>query len=304
MNSLRRSSGNFCGLGVLLLALTACQTERLPLDKPQVFPGVRSQDVNFYSNALQRTMPYRVFLPENVSRGTRLPVVYLLHGAFGSFRDWSNSSVVSAWASQGLILVMVEGDLSSYYMNSVERPEDRFEDYLVIDVAKDVETRFPAAQGRDNRALVGVSMGGFAALSIALRHPEMYSFVAAISPAIDILHRGFSLRRFGQWWRVRQVFGPAGDGFRQEVDPYELVNSANPARSPYFYLTAGESEPLLAPIRRFAERMGARGFDVQLKVQPGGHDWKEWDLQIPGVFKSLLDHLDEEHGVSNPAVRA
>ena len=84
------------------------------------------QDVRFYSAALGREMPYRVFLPVNLSVSEKLPVVYLLHGGDGGFRDWSNYSDVSTFALQGLILVMPEGDFS-YYMNAVETPKDRYE---------------------------------------------------------------------------------------------------------------------------------------------------------------------------------
>ncbi len=53
------------------------------------------QDVRFFSPALKREMAYRVFLPAN--RGDKkLPVVYLLHGGAGTFRDWSNYTDVAS----------------------------------------------------------------------------------------------------------------------------------------------------------------------------------------------------------------
>ena len=68
------------------------------------------RDVRFFSAALQRQMPYRVFLPAVISSGQKLPVVYLLHGGNGGFRDWSNDSEVAEYAARGLILVMPAGD--------------------------------------------------------------------------------------------------------------------------------------------------------------------------------------------------
>ena len=117
-------------------------------------------------------------LPAAVASGQRLPVVYLLHGGGGGFRDWSNFSDVAGFAESGLILVMPEG-ASSYYVDAVDPPEDRFEDYIVRDLIADVETRFPAASGRSNRAIVGLSMGGFGAVTLALRHPDLFGFVGA-----------------------------------------------------------------------------------------------------------------------------
>jgi len=239
-------------------------------------------------------MPYRVYLPATLSPGEVLPVVYLLHGAGESFRSWSNNTEVAQYAltakSGGLILVMPDG-ASSYYMNAVEKPDDKYEDYLVSDLISDVESRFPAAKGRNNRAIVGVSMGGFAAVELALTRPDLFVFAGAISPAVDVPSRRFTLKRAGQWWRFRGVFGAMGSKTRQAADPFILVRSADPLVTPYLYLTAGENEALLDPIRRFAARLGERRFGYELHTAPGGHDWGEWDKQIPGCFDSLQKHL-------------
>jgi putative tributyrin esterase len=82
-------------------------------------------------------MPYRAVLPAQIASGQKLPVVYLLHGGGGGFHDWSNYSGVAQYAERGLILIMPEGN-SSYYTNSVDHPQDRYEDYIVHDLIADV----------------------------------------------------------------------------------------------------------------------------------------------------------------------
>jgi len=140
-------------------------------DRPRLAAGVVMRDVTFFSESLQRDMPYRVFAPAEIGSG-RLPVVYLLHGGGGNgFRDWSNYSDVAKFASRGLLLVMPQGDYS-YYTNAALRSQDRYEDYIVKDLATDVARRFPVRDDREGRALVGVSMGGFGAVTLALKHPE------------------------------------------------------------------------------------------------------------------------------------
>ncbi len=102
-----------------LIQFAGCRsTEPANFDPPRVAPGVKVQDVTFHSAALNRDMPYRVFLP-TTSSGQESAVVYLLHGGNGAFRDWSNFSDVSRYADYGLILVMPEGEFS-YYMNAAE----------------------------------------------------------------------------------------------------------------------------------------------------------------------------------------
>jgi poly(3-hydroxybutyrate) depolymerase len=154
----------FAALACCGLSISGCHKGgEIHPDQPYVAKGVIMKSVVFHSAALNRDMPYRVFLPDRVKDGTKLPVVYLLHGGNGSYRDWSNDSTVSSYAAKGLILVMPEGEFS-YYMNAAGEPKNRFEDYTFGDLIADVESKFPAANTRDKRAIIGISIGGFAAM--------------------------------------------------------------------------------------------------------------------------------------------
>ena len=274
-----------------LALLAGCHRGQLAvMDHPRSFPGVVSEDVTFYSSALGRNMTYRVYLPRCVSAGTKLPTVYLLHGCGTSFRDWSNYSDVGAYAANGLILVMVDG-ACSYYENAALSAKDRYEDYFAHDLISDAESRFPLLRNRESRAIVGVSMGGFAAVKLALTRPDLFAFAGAISPAVDVPSRAFSARRWWQSMRFRTIFGSAESDTRVHSDPFVLVKSADPAHTPYLYITAGEQESLLTPIRRFVALLKLRHYAHEFHTKPGGHDWNEWDTQIPGCFESLIAHI-------------
>ncbi len=251
------------------------------------------RDVTFYSAALKRGMPYPLVLPANITLGQKLPVVYLLHGGGGGFLDWTNYSDVARFAEQGLILVMPEGN-SSYYANSAERPHDRYEDYIVRDLISDVESRFPVAVGRSSRAVIGISMGGFGAVNLSLKHPDLFVFAGALSPAIDVPSRPFSIKRIGQWREHSSIFGPWGSETRHENDPYLLVRSVDPTHAPYIFLSCGEQEGLLPANRRFAKLLAQYHFRYEYHSGPGGHDWNQWNQKLPGVFQSLLEHLAQK----------
>jgi putative tributyrin esterase len=274
----------------LLLAACDRKKQEMPLDRPRLSPNVALRDVTFHSAALNRDMQYRVVLPARIATGAKLPVVYLLHGGGGGLRDWSNYSGVASFSERGLILVMPEGD-ESYYVNAVEKPQDRYEDYIVNDLVADVESRFPVAVGRPNRAIVGVSMGGFGAVKLALSHPDLFVFAGGISSALDVPSRPFSIKRIQQWRHHSSIFGPWGSQARRNGDPFVLARSADPARTPYFFLSCGEQEGLLAVNRNFVALLENRHFRYEFQVVPGGHDWNQWDKRLPSVFQSLWEHL-------------
>ncbi len=265
-------------------------------DHPRLTAGVALRDVTFFSPALQRDMHYRVLLPENAG-SRKLPVVYLLHGGDGTFRDWSNYSNVAQFAAEGLLLVMPQGDYS-YYTNAVLRPQDRYEDYIVNDLAANVESRFPASTDRAGRAIAGVSMGGFGAVKLALRHPEKYHFVGALSAAIDVPRRPFTWRRLNQSRSYREMFGPDGSETRRANDPFRIAANVDPKSVPYFYLTCGRKEGLLAPNREFAALLDRYKIAHEFHDVTGGHDWNQWNAQLPGLFESLRRKLAVVQGGS------
>jgi S-formylglutathione hydrolase FrmB len=247
-------------------------------------------DVSFYSHALERNMLYRVYLPAGLPSEQRLPVVYLLHGGGDDYRSWSNNSAVADYARDGLILVMPDGD-ESYYMNEAEAPRKRFKDYITRDLIADVESRFPARRDRSARAIIGVSMGGFAAIEYALTEPGLFVFAGALSPSIDVPFRRYTFRRIGQWWKFRTIFGPLGSQTRASMNPSKIIWTADPASTPYIYLTAGEQEPLLGPNKQFEALLRQHGFAHEFHTKPGGHAWNEWNSQVPGCFASMKLHL-------------
>ena len=180
-----------CTLLALTSACRKAERDSSYTDHPRLTPKVVLRDVTFHSASLNRDMPYRVVMPASIPRGVKFPVVYLLHGANGSFRDWSNETDVARFAGRGLILVMPDGD-ESWYTNSAEHPRDRYEDYITQDLLADVEARFPAATRRESRTIMGVSMGGFGAVKLALRHPDLYAFAGGLSSALDAAVRSQS----------------------------------------------------------------------------------------------------------------
>jgi putative tributyrin esterase len=290
MREFRRHRCISAFLSLVVLLLPACRRNNSAKepDRPRLTPDVTLRDVTFRSAALGRDMQYRVIMP--LAIGQKLRVVYLLHGSAGGFRDWSNYSDVARFAESGLLLVMPEGG-SSYYTNAVDPPQDRFEDYIVRDLISDVGSRFPVATGRANRAIIGVSMGGFGAIKIGLRHPDLFAFAAGISSALDVPRRGFSIKRLHQSRHYNSIFGPSGSPARRDNDPFSLARTASPDSAPYFFLTCGEQEGLLPVNLEFGALLAERHFKYEFHTVRGGHDWNQWNAWLPTLFKSLFEHM-------------
>jgi enterochelin esterase-like enzyme len=139
------------------------------------------------------TRAYYVYTPPGYepSRSMRYPVLYLLHGNNDTAAGWTDvgkanfilDNLLTEKKALPMIIVMPWGHAAPY-AGSQSNNTASFERYLIEEVIPQVEKKYRVARGRENRAIVGLSMGGGHALQIGLSHLELFSAVAAFSSAV------------------------------------------------------------------------------------------------------------------------
>lgn len=157
----------------------------------------RLEELTVYSPALARETRVRVLTPAGFDPATdHLPVLWLLHGGFGSEADWTTAGNAEALtAGLPMVVVMPAGGIGGWYSDWVrptpEGPQG-WETYHLAELRPFIEARYATRTDRDGRAVAGLSMGGYGAMHYASRHPDLFGFAAAFSGAVDNLHLGIS----------------------------------------------------------------------------------------------------------------
>jgi diacylglycerol O-acyltransferase/trehalose O-mycolyltransferase len=152
----------------------------------------RLQEWTLRTSALDGPTRVRILLPAGYAAHPerRYPVLYLLHGRNGTFRDWTRYGAAErTTARSGLIVVMPDAGRVAEYTDwyrdgAAVRP--RWETYHVGQLVPWVDARFRTIAARRGRAIAGLSMGGFGALSYAARHPRTFAAAASFSGALEI----------------------------------------------------------------------------------------------------------------------
>jgi S-formylglutathione hydrolase FrmB len=136
-----------------------------------------------------------VYLPPSylTDKTRRFPVAYLLHGYTGTDLSYFGTNpqrllhvaadrVFSSGAAKEMILVM-PNCMNSFggcmYSNS---PTTGFwEDYIADDLVAYMDKNYRTIPRREGRGLAGHSMGGYGALKIAMKRPDVFSAIYALS---------------------------------------------------------------------------------------------------------------------------
>ena len=286
-----------------LLCLVGCRRSDPPRTDREVRPltikGIHAERVTFYSPSLHRRKQYLVVRPENSGQLDGFGVIYLLHGFGGEPSDWLRwSHLYDYLRNRKLIAVLPEGD-NSYYVNAAELPEDHYADYILNDIPEDVETHYPVARKREARLIAGLSMGGYGTFYLGLKHPDRYWFMGSMSGAVDAPTRGFSFQRFGQYWRLRKIFGPLGSSVRTSYDPFYLAKSVkNPKGLPYIYQACGSKDGLVGVNRLLDRALAVEKIDHVYRESSGAHNWRYWDQSLKGMFE-VMDKVSPENATTS-----
>jgi len=254
----------------------------------------------FFSAALQREMPYNVVLPAGYAGSEqRYPVLYLLHGWQGDETNWINLTHLVQVASAYPVIVVTPRANNSWYVNSATVPADRYADYIFTDLIADVDAHFRTLATPRQRAIAGLSMGGYGAMLFSLRHPGAFAFAASISGAFTG-PAGIEQVLPGLKPSTDAAFGAPASDTRKQNDLDPLLAADDPAQQPHFFLECGAGDPLLESNRHVVAELSSGKFAYEYHELPGAHTWAFWDQSLPAMFTALSYALHLPHGTLIP----
>jgi enterochelin esterase-like enzyme len=264
---------------------------------------------SFASPSLGREVAYAVDLPASYAEGRQsYPALYVLHGLFESHAFWERRGLAAILAGlrekrelPEFLVVAVDGG-NSFFVNG---RAGRFEDLAGRDIVEHVEATYRVARGRVGRMLLGVSMGGYAALRIALKRPELFGAVAA--------HSAMLLQRIpaaedgaGRWHMeaFRRAFGdPIDPALWAASDPLALAAHADPAAAPALSFDCGAQDHFgLAEGNRALHRLlESRGVAHEFALPPGDHGYEYVRTVLPASLRFLARSRASGRPVGLPA---
>ena len=204
-------------------------------------------------------MDFYIYLPPCYDQQSEreFPILYMLHGKDYSKEQWvrlglitKTNELIASGQIPPLIIVLPE-DVGYEYPD-----EDFFEDDLLNDVIPYLEENYQVKEGREYRALGGLSRGAGWTMYIGLNHPEMFSSLGMHSLAI---------------------FNSLEEGEYQEwMDAISLDDM------PRMYLDYGdeEFELLKNSTNAFMEELDTRDFEYEFYEFLGGHDEVYWSSYV------------------------
>lgn len=254
----------------------------------------------FFSTSLMRTVPLCAVIPADRAaisgRGQAVALspaeqrpfktLYLMHGIYGSHMDWVTHTRLQALAEERNLAVIMPAGENSFYND--RGPGARYGEFISRELVEFTRKLFRLSDAREDTFIGGLSMGGYGAIVNALRHPETFGAVVALSAGLsleretrkDVSYDAPGILENRAY--LESVFGPL-DQVRGSENDYDALAervAASGSVRPRFFMACGAQDFLLEPNRAYSEHLRKLGFEVDYREGVGTHTWPFWDTWI------------------------
>lgn len=257
------------------------------------------ESLTFQSKTVPYPVEYSIYLPPDYETSQRsYPVLYLLHGYSDDETAWVQFGEANRIADQGIangdfppcIIVMPDGKVS-WYCNSYDGKE-RWEEMFIHEFMPAIEKQYRIRPKKEFRAIAGLSMGGFGALKISMRNPDLFASCVALSSGTFTEEELINMPA-GQYENMfGKIFGPGLTGNDRLTEslksqsPLHLLDSVAPEKlkSIRFYIDCGDDDFLYRGNAALHVKMRNLNIPHEYRTRDGGHVWEYWRT---GLFDGL-----------------
>ena len=263
--------------------------ERADLYMVNKVPHGSVAKVWYHSPSLGIDRRMTVYTPAGYeTSGKRYPVFYLLHGMGGDENAWSElgraaqilDNLIAQGKAEPMIVVMTNGNAdleaapgesSLGYMPPTTRlgktMEGSFETHFP-EVVKFIDKNYRTKANKKNRAIAGLSMGGFHSLHISKQYPDMFDYVGLFSAAI---------------MPGKNATSPV---YKDMEGKLKLQFAKKPA---LYWIAIGKTDFLYKANREYRKLLDEKGYPYEYFENEDGHIWRNWRIYLteftPKLFK-------------------
>ena len=142
--------------------------------------GTVYESLSFFSPTLERDLKYSIYLPAKYEKDSRrYSTIYLLHGHSGNEVSWLRKGhvdqtldiMINSGEIPPFVVVMPDAK-NSWYVDSPVG--EKYETAIIKDLIGFVEGHYKVRNTHGDRFVAGLSMGGYGALKLAFKHPDMF----------------------------------------------------------------------------------------------------------------------------------
>ena len=268
---------------LLLAAMAAGQVQAQPLKQSAISTH------SVHSAVLGEDVAYNLYLPKgyDAEADETYPVIYLLHGLYGSNQDWATAGhmkdVVDELIASGelkpVIILMPDAgdpDVHNNWNGYFNMPGRNYEDFFFQEFIPAVESTWKIKRDKGHRAIMGLSMGGGGSTVYAQRHSELFSSCYSMSGWLDNPEPDADMPKDKLYLVTKSVHDNSAIDYVANADDATLDR----LRTVKWFIDCGDDDFIVDLSLRMFLTMRQKGVPCELRVRDGWHSWEYWHTAL------------------------
>ena len=270
--------------------------------------GTIKTSCSLQSEILGTEIKYSIYLPPDYSEKNTYPTLFLLHGFRGDETSWVKrtnfqyiiDSLIRIEQLPNVIVVFPDGK-NTYFINDYTG-KVRYEDFFIEEFIPYLNNNFRIQKGKKHTAIGGLSMGGYGATILAIKHPDLFGTVINLSGAVRTDEQFETLTPVKYQTNYSKIYGDSLFGEARITQhwknncPYYLIDSmsADSLRTINWYIDCGNKDFLLPANKALHEFFIDYSIPHNFQIRDGDHSWSYWQEGFLIAIKCWGEYLMSE----------
>lgn len=242
--------------------------------------------LEIFSASMRKNIKCLVVAPEGYRpTGDPYPVLYLLHGWSGNFTGWlTEAPQLQHHADQyQMLIVCPDGGYDSWYLDSPVDSTVRYDTYISREVVGFIDYYFNTRRDPSGRAIAGLSMGGHGAITLAIKHLDVFGAAGSMAGGLDL--RSFKKND----WDLKGVLGNPSEYWSnwEQASAVNFVERLKGQDLPLI-IDCGFDDFFLEANREMHRRLVELDYPHEYTERPGEHNREYWSNAVD--FQVLFFH--------------
>ncbi|WP_400262784.1 alpha/beta hydrolase [Sphingobacterium sp. SG20118] len=247
--------------------------------------------LNINSKSMSKEVKAVVILPEKYDKSQQYPVLYLLHGYGGRYDNWVNNvpEVKKLVDTYNYIVVCPDGGVDSWYWDIQGDNNYQYDTFISGELPAYIDAHYMTKKERTGRAITGLSMGGHGAITLAIKHQDVYGAAGSTSGGLDI-------RPFPMNWNIKSRIGTYAT-HPQEWETRSAINMVHllTPNQLELIIDCGKEDFFYNVNLAVHDKLDYYNIPHTFITRAGAHNWDYWSKSIVYQMAFFHDFFNKKH---------
>lgn len=240
----------------------------------------KREDIKIFSKQMNKDIPVTVILPDNYNENNKYSVIYTLHGYSGSNKNFIEKTPIGMLADKyDIIYVSPDANYDSWYVDSNLIKDSKYMTFISKELIENIDMKYKTISNAKNRAITGLSMGGYGAFYIGLHNQNVFGNIGSMSG-------GLIPEEYKGNWGISKYINSNWDEYNIDKLAHKLL-----ATKTNIIFDCGVDDFFIEANRKVHKKL----LDLKIKhdyiERDGAHNWNYWSNSIKYQTLFFVDNF-------------